>query len=72
MFVCLCVEWRPSLHTHRVLQEMDDFLGAMEMVAEDVDAEIVEKNKGSCNAQMVNFHRVKMSTLILALVWWCI
>jgi len=51
---------------------MDDFLGAMEMVAEDVDAEIAEKNKGSCNAQMVNFHRVKMSTLILALVWWCI
>ncbi len=36
-------------------KNLDDFIGAMEMVVEDVDIKIVGKKKATCNAQPVTF-----------------
>jgi hypothetical protein len=42
-------------HATRSSKNLDDFLSAMEMVAEDADVEIVRKKKATCNAQLVKF-----------------
>jgi hypothetical protein len=42
-------------HATRSSKNLDDIIGAMEMVAEDVDIEIAGKKKTTCNAQLVKF-----------------